>query len=354
MHVLACARLLRRLAPWADGAPACDVEIVHHGATEVAMYRSRRVAAIGSYVVAHGMCLDGLRDARIDRLARALASAGFVVAVPTLRDFSRLRVTPSALDDLRNGLAALRLSEPVHGQRVGVFSASFGSLPAIQLAAAEGDSISGLIVFGGCANFTRSARFALGVRDEETAHVPVDKTCGPAIASNMLAALKPARADVEPLLDAWLSYTRNAWKLSDPSEEALAALVGLHAEGLSPRAAKLFRKGCGVTQAHRDWLLDTMGPTQFEHLSLEPWLARVRCPVHIMHGAGDNVIPVSETSALRGALSAQARARVHVTGMFAHSASVKAPLGTVSRLWREGATFLDMVRSIVNAGTCAV
>ena len=82
-------------------------------------------------------------------------------------------------------------------------------------------------------------------------------------------------------------------------------------------------------------------------LDPEPDLIRVRLPTQLIHGRGDRLIPYTEGLRMRDGLPAEARAGLTVTELFSHSA------GRVAGSWfdraREGVTFFEALRRVINA-----
>src|SRR5918911_110181 len=101
-------RLVRWLGPWARGAAVptgverrrLKIAGPRGAATDAWLYRPTDRAPIGRYLVAHGLNPHGPEDPRCDRFARILAHAGFLVLVPRLEAFTRLRVERGAAAEL--------------------------------------------------------------------------------------------------------------------------------------------------------------------------------------------------------------------------------------------------------------
>ncbi len=165
----AALRLGRWLGPWSSETTLPRrVERIHHGFESrrrrhaLRVYRrAGRGDAIGSLYVLPGLHFLGADHPRFDHFCAALADAGILVSVPFLEGFQALRLAEETLADARSGFEFFEgLSGRPHG-RPGVFSISFGALPALDLAGAVGDRIGGVVVFGGYAEWEPTLRFCL-------------------------------------------------------------------------------------------------------------------------------------------------------------------------------------------------
>ena len=210
---LALATLLRWLGPWtaAERVPE-GIARQRWEVDELVAYLYRpRGPAVGTYVIAPGLHFLGPDDPRLDRFCRVLAAAGFVVAAPFLPAFTALTVAPSAADDQERIARAAIARFPEH--RPTLFSISFGSWPALETAARLGDTIDGVIAFGGYASFEAAVRFCVdGVMrtaagDVQLARDPLNQ---PALFLNVLPHIDAGR-DTTALQAAWREMARRTW-----------------------------------------------------------------------------------------------------------------------------------------------
>jgi pimeloyl-ACP methyl ester carboxylesterase len=363
MRLRAFTRLVRWLGPWAgpDSRPervSCkEIEVAPasegRAAERARLYAPEDDVPIGSYLVAHGLAVHGPLDPRLDRFARVLAHAGFVVLVPFLPDFMTLRVTPQAATVFSAGLRTLvGLPERPARVRPGLFGISFGSLPVLRVAGSPetASDVGAVIVFGGHADLHATMRFCLGAGPRGG-----DPLTIPAVSMNLLGQLENVPQDIGPVVDAWLAFARDTWSREDmKARERYMPLAERLAAGLDEEQARFFLLGCGLTQEDRQVLLDAVDRRTYDPL-LEPreGLQGLRCPVHLFHGADDDVIPCREMFALAEAMPPGVGVRTHLTGLYRHS---RAPrfgelLSSAPALAREGTTLLRMVGAIVSAGT---
>jgi pimeloyl-ACP methyl ester carboxylesterase len=355
--------LARWLGPWADAdATPSDVtrttEVLDPSANGQAVktyrYEPARAEVTGTYVVVQGLHYAGPDDARMDRFCRILASAGLLVIAPFVRDYLALNVRASAADEVAAACDhAVRVSAQRGLPRPAIFSISFGSTPAIEVAASERlrDAVGGLVLFGGFFEFNAVIRFAITGRAFEGARevtLPHDPLNGPAVFVN-LAPYLDIPGDRSAIVEAWRTITHRTWGRHDmrapakrrPMVEALAA-------DLEPAQRELFRVGCGMAPGGAALLeVGLVGAGDFfDFTNVSAALGRVTAPVVISHGRDDDVIPFTEAAKLRDALRGDQRHRLHLTGLFDHTGSTAPSPGAVVG---EVGTMLETLYSLVDA-----
>jgi pimeloyl-ACP methyl ester carboxylesterase len=308
----------------------------------------------GTYLVAQGLHYEGADDPRMDRFCRVLAGAGFIVIAPMLTDFLSLEVTPRSTEELATAChAAVAMSARRGLPRPALFSISFGSLPAIEVAASDRfrDALGALVLFGGFFSFNASIRFAItkrAFREGRSIDVPHDPTNSPAVFINLVDHLPDAPVPDE-LKRAWLEMTRKTWGRPDlrPEDKRWPIAEAIAAE-LPEEARDLFLVGCGL-RAGGGALLEVGLARAGDHFAFtdpSPHLARIAVPIVIGHGRDDDVIPYSEAQKLAEALPIGHRHRVHITGMYGHTGSA---IPTPSELTAEAKELMDVLYSLVDA-----
>jgi pimeloyl-ACP methyl ester carboxylesterase len=344
--------LARWLGPWADGerSPPVRRESVSIGGARgpfSAWVFSPPRQPIGSYLVAPGLHFEGPADPRMRRFCAVLAAAGFEVLAPFLPDFLALEVAESAMGDLDAAFEHLRRRSP---HRPGVFSISFGSLPALRLAAspARRDQISHLICFGGYADLDRTLTFCLG--DQPGA--PRDPLNQPAVFINLLDHLDGVPADRAELVAGWMRYLRATWGRPEmKAPDRYQPVARSIAAELPSEVRELFLVGCGVEPGALDRCRAALvRRAGCEHLDPRPHLKAIRCPVTLVHGRDDDVIPHRESLELARAMPEGAEVEVLITGLYDHTRSVPR-LGSLAR---EGATMLRVLGAMVRGVSTAV
>lgn len=349
------AALLRWLGPWTpDGKVPRDVtrQVITVDAErpfEAWVYRPAR-AAVGAYLIAPGLHYAGPADPRLDRFCKILAASGFVVLAPFLPDYTALVVVPTVIDDLERAFDALLALPNLPAVAPGIFSISFGSMPASRLASsvAYRDRLGALILFGGYADFGATVRFILGVDGEQRPRDPLNP---PVVMINLADQLSGHGADIEVVVAAWRAFVEATWgRLDMKVPAAYGAVADRLARDLGPAERALFLLGCDL----RPGLWDAVSEALAAQIQARPCLdprphfAGLRCPVHIVHGLDDDVIPPTELDALAAAMPDGIALSTYRTGLYSHTGLSVGALGGVAR---EVATLLRMLGAIVESGT---
>lgn len=357
------AALARWLGPWADAeATPSNVnrttEVLDPAANGTAVksyrYEPARGDVSGTYVVVQGLHYAGPDDPRLDRFCRVLASAGLLVLAPFVRDYLSLDVRHTAADDVAAACEhAVKLSAQRGLPRPALFSISFGSMPAIEVASSERhrDTLGGLVLFGGFYDFHAVIRFALTGRAFDGATevtIPHDPLNAPAVFVNLAHHLE-IPGDAGPLVEAWRTITRRTWGRPElrPVARRIPMMEALARE-LPEEQRELFAIGCGLAPGGAALLEVGLARARdfFAFTHPAPRLARVTAPVVIGHGRDDDVIPFTEATKLREALPGDHPHRLHVTGMYGHTGSAMPTPGDVAG---EAGTMLDTLYSVIDA-----
>jgi hypothetical protein len=355
------AHLARWLGPWAgaDALPAAVTRTTDtYPAPDGGSVRCQRYEPegpiTGAWVVAQGLHYAGPDDPRMDRFCRVLASAGWLVLAPFVRDYLELRVAPRAADDVAAACeTAVRACAERGLPRPALFSISFGSTPAIEVAQSDRfrDRLGALVLFGGFRDFFATIRFAVGGRAFEGLRpltLPHDPLNGPAVFVNLLELLDVPGATPR-LAHAWLEMARRTWGRPElrpagrrrPIAEAVAA-------PLDAAERQLFLVGCGLEVGGLTLLEAGLARAgdRFAFTDPAPRLARVAAPVVIAHGKDDDVVPWTEALKLRDVLSGSHTKRLYLTGLWAHTGSVVPPPRAIVE---EGRALRDLALSLVDA-----
>jgi fermentation-respiration switch protein FrsA (DUF1100 family) len=245
-------------------------------------------------VLVHGLAPKGKNDPRLAQAASLLARAGWAVAVPTVDGLTRMRLRP---EDARAPLAAIRTLRDAGHVPVALLGVSLGAGPALLAAAdpALSPAPSAVLTVGGYASARELLRYTL------TGAYAFEDNRGRR-ATDEAAITLFADANVE---------------LVDETGERLLAnrdplLVDVLMDGLAPHTRTLLRA-----------------------LSPEMEIPRIRSPLFLVHGRGDQAVPFTETLRLaRAAERAGRPARVAVVGAVGHvEPGERATLVEIARLW---------------------
>ncbi len=252
-------------------------------------YRPQQVRA--EIVLVHGVQYKGIREPRLVRFARALASEGLLVVTPELPELADYRIDVRSID--RIGLAARALATR-EGHPVGIIGTSFaGGLSVMSAARADyRSSVRFVLSLGGHEDIDRVSRYlATGHAESPYADIsgvaPHDYGLLVLLHSQASRFFAPTdMAAAELAITAWLHEDRDA---------ARAHLAVIVDAGVRERLAGLMERGeRGPWQSA---VLADLDAHHAESRSLSPSavLAEVQCPVYLLHGSDDSVIPATET-----------------------------------------------------------
>lgn len=315
-------------------------------------------APLGAYLVVPGLHYEGPDDPRLDRFCRILSSAGYLVLAPFLVDWLALRLAPTVIDDLGTAFDALEGECRAVGlPSPAIFSISFGSAPAIALAAREGYAhrVAALLLFGGFCDFRHTVRFNLTGRTEYGGVVhtlPRDPLNAPVVFMNLLDGID-AGAHREVLREAWRAQTHRTWgKMELKAPGALEPIASAAARELPESARDLFLVGCGVRPGAPDILERAFVARgdALDFMEARPYLRSVRAPVVAIHGRDDDVIPYFESMKVVDAFPPGYPARLRLTGLYAHTGA-----GTPDprRALHEAKDMIGILRDFAGAPTRA-
>lgn len=344
------ARLARWLGPWAppDAAPT-GVERrpirVPSGSREFEawVYKDSTRAPQGSVLIVPGLHFAGPADPRFDRLSRVLAAAGYLVLSPFLPDYGELLVRPTVVEDAEAALDALLALPDRPKAKPGMFSISFGSMPALRVASKRAADISRLVVFGGFASFRSTLAFAL-TGDGERKNDPLNS---PVVILNLLPYVDGVEEkDHETLASAFRAYCRASWNREESKIPALhRAIAERVADTLPEHLRDIFlvsaRARPGVEDLARA-ALDRAGE-EFSWVDPTPHLSSITCPVTLVHGREDDVIPYEEGVALERGLAGQ-NVELILTGLYGHSRGEGGLSRPLSRVGESAKEIASMTR----------
>jgi dienelactone hydrolase len=296
-HLRAMSLLLRFSNAHAQGLPTHfaahpfkeedGYALTPHGTVRYRTYTPEDVQDPGGIVLLHGVHHLGIEDPRMWNLARALAGAGVLVMTPELQDLADYRVTARTIDVI--GDSATVLSTRMR-RKVGVVGLSFAG--GLALLAADrkefADRIGFVVAIGAHDDMGRVARFfAANV-------ITTPEGVETQLQAHEYGALVLAYAHLEDFFSAQdVPIARESlrqWLWEKP--EAMKT-----AEALSPAG----KHELDLLLHHREQLRDallkesTLHKEEMDAVSPHGHVAQLHIPVFLLHGAGDTVIPASET-----------------------------------------------------------
>ncbi|HKR96123.1 MAG TPA: alpha/beta hydrolase [Candidatus Angelobacter sp.] len=296
-HLRATSLMLRFADPKASGIAASfanhpikeedGTAQTPHGPLRYRLYIPQNVKNPAGVVLLHGVHHLGIEDPRLWNLARAMAGAGVLVMTPELQDLADYHVTARTIDVI--GDSSVVLSTRLH-QSVGLIGLSFAGGLAL-LAADRKDyapDIGFVVAIGAHDDMERVARFFI------TNTIALPNGTESSLTAHEYGVLVLAYSHLEDFFSpqdipaAREALRQHLWELPT-SEKAAAAL--------SPKG----QKELDELLHHRDLLRDdfrkeiTLHKDEMDAVSPHGHLADLRVPVFLLHGAGDTVIPASET-----------------------------------------------------------
>jgi len=313
-------RLVRWLGPWADedARPQVRRRAVRfeaHRPLEAWVYRPADREPEGCTFVVPGLHYLGPADVRLDRFLSILAHSGQVVCCPFLPEFRRARVGPELVPDALAAFDGFAALPDLPHRRPGVFSISFGSYPAVHLAAKR--DVGALTIFGGFESFEEAIRFSLE-GDPGRPHDPLNR---PVVFINLLEYLPGCPEPRAALAEAWLSYIRQTWgKHHMRYGGGWIELAERMSAQLDPRMRPMFEQGVGIRDGGMAVIDEALleGRASLLHLDPAPVAPAVTGPVTIVHGRDDDVIPYTQAERLNRLFEGSA---LHLTGLYAHTGS---------------------------------
>ncbi len=310
---------------------------------------------IGSLLLVPGLHFLGPLDPRMDRFARILATAGIVVLAPRLPDFTSLVLDKRVFDDTLRAWKTLEALPDRPAGRPGVFSISFGSLPSLWLASASSaaSDVGSLIVFGGYADFEDTMRFYINGRPG-AAHDPLNR---PVVFMNLMPFFDNRPDDPAELFAALREYVQATWGKPEMKIDGRWQAVARDiAQRVPEHLLPLYFAATGVDRDTQS-LVDSAikrATDSFSWLDPQPLLDRVRCPVDLIHGADDDVIPYEHAFTLARQLPTNLLRGVHVTGLYGHTHKTTNATQTyrdVPALAKEALTLVRMLVAITRSGS---
>jgi pimeloyl-ACP methyl ester carboxylesterase len=247
-------------------------------------------AHLPGVVIVHGVHWKGIDEPRLQRFARTIAATGVAVLTPEIRELCDYRIDPASIDTI--GLSAQALSARLGGAPVGVMGLSFaGGLSLLAATDARyASSFAFVVGVGAYDDLGRVLRFFTSnesPRPDGTTLSLQAHDYGTVVLVYSHAEDFFSSADLPVARDALRSWLHEDFDAARTRAEALSP----------PALAKMKRVFAHDTDAlapELDAEVARLSP-QLEALSPSAHLADIRVPVFLLHGAGDRVIPSSET-----------------------------------------------------------
>ncbi|MGQ9896363.1 MAG: alpha/beta hydrolase family protein [Acidobacteriota bacterium] len=271
------------------------------GRIQARLYRPKGLSDAPALVLVHGIHKDGMDEARLKGFAQSLAATGLVVITPQVLSLSNYHIEKSAVDVI--GWSAVALHRQIR-RRVGVMGLSFAGGLCLVAAADKrfAPSIGYVLAVGAHDDLERVANFLLTNETPtpggETLRLQAD-SYGVLLLAYRYATGLFAPDDVEP------GRTALRYWLWGATEKARDQAERLSPEGKATIQAIWNGKGMTILPVLRQQLKGQRAALR--SISPHSILARVRCPVFLVHGTHDTVVPYSETQWLAHGLGGRCR-----------------------------------------------
>jgi len=275
-----------------------------------------------------------------------MASVGYLVMVPRIRSFADLQIRPEAYDDAEQALGALReLPDYPVGGRTDLLSISFGSSLAIHLASRTSlqSQIRRVLIYGGFADWKKTMQFALS-GNATAKHDPLNR---PVVYMNLLESFDvDGEAQVE-LIEAWGRFCRDTWGREEMKIPYAATRTAREiARRIHPSSQALFLEGCNVSSnpEEADYrCLEALERGDYSWLDQTAKFAKVSCPVTVIHGRDDDVIPYTQAEELFQSLNIEAQEQMLISGLYAHT---KAERPSPTETLKELSTLIGILKAL--------
>jgi dienelactone hydrolase len=296
-----------------------------------------------------GVHASGVDEPRLVQFAKDLASVRHTVLTAELTDLTQYRITPRTTDMIED--AARWLSEQrelAPDGRVGMMGISFAGGLSIVAASRPTlrDRVAFVMSFGGHGDLARTLTYLCTGVQPDGSHFPPHDYGVVIILLSVTEKLVPPE-QVKPLQDAILTFL-DASRL-DLIDKAQSQAQFEHARQIEPTLPEPARTLMHYVNT-RD--VGHLGPLLLPHATAfgaNPTASPERsdvplCPVFLLHGTGDNVIPAIESVLLAQSLRARG-GRVHqlATPLITH-AEVDKSAG-LPDMWRLVSFWKDLLGS---------
>lgn len=352
------AALGRWLGPWTPdedvppGIRRREITLPPEGGRRIRAWTYRGNAPLeGAILVVPGLHYLGPADPRLDRFCRVLASARMLVLCPFLPDFEQMIVAETlGTDALRAYDTLCAHPETPRGISPGVFSISFGSLPALRVAASR--DVGALMLFGGYAEWTDAVRFSLtGNTLDGMEGRPYDPLNRPVVFNNMLPFID--NVNREAVQRAILEQVRITWGNAEMKAPGALRPSALRlADSLpDPASKRLFLQATGLEEGgdERVWEVLDKSNGAFDHLNPTIWAKKIEVRAVVAHGREDDVIPVEHAEKLAAMIP---KAETFITGTYAHTgkSTIK---DLLPRAQEESEAMIGLLRAMARTGCVA-
>jgi hypothetical protein len=258
----------------------------------------------GLIITFTGFSVNGYRDKRMVVVNNAFRQLGYRVITPQIKEIDLLLINPKSIDEVRAVIMGIMNDSKLNpnGFRPAIFAPSFtAGIAALAIADMPGNTISSLCMLGSFCNLESSIEFVM--TNDET----VDDYGMHILMKNFLKYSIGAHPKLEEMVQA--AIEDNGFKRAIP---ALPRVIAQSDTATIDLYKKLTKDGAYRREVIMDaWHKIPDSTVWKERLDLSKHAAKITCPVTIIHGKDDNVIPSSQ-SILLYALLKEKNKHVHL------------------------------------------
>lgn len=361
--------LLRWLGPWADTDDrpggvvrrVVQVRATREGERDFPawLYLPLHRKICGAYIIAPGLHFLGPEDPRMDRFLSVLSSAGIAIFAPFVPDYLSLRITPASIEDFQRAFRVfLERPELPPGMKPGIWSISSGSLLSLRLASSPefADRVGGVMSYGGYGDWEETFRFCLTGElngEKASSHDPLNR---PVLFLQLLDYLEHDLDLRKTLGKGWDTFIRATWSTAGRKkiDENYQNIARELAPSLPEELRELFLIGCGAwDEDHWEIAWETLQNQRdfFLHMDPRPYLKGIQCPVYLVHGAADDVIPSNQVHKIAEHIPSHVPVEIFLTGLYGHSTPEHppSPLEIARDASEEVSTLLGMTSALLKA-----
>lgn len=248
----------------------------------------------GLVITFTGFSINGYKDARIAVVNNALSKMGFRVITAKIHTIDSLLIHPMGIDEVKEVIQSI-LSDPTLNPNKfcpAVLAPSFtAGIAALAIAEMPANTVSSLCLLGSFSDFETTIQFAL------TNEKNTDNYGMHILMKNFLKYELGENPELEELVQTALED--NGLKRAVPLLPAMLANAKPHTRELYQKLSKDNEFRCQVIM--NAWTKIPDFATWKNRLDLALHASKITCPVSIIHGKDDDVIP-SQQSVLLHAL----------------------------------------------------
>jgi pimeloyl-ACP methyl ester carboxylesterase len=259
-----------------------------------------------------GFALAGYKDKRMAAVNNAFGKLGYRVITPQIKEIDLLLINPDSIDEIKEVIIGI-LNDPILNPNKfvpAVFAPSFtAGIAALAIAEMPKNTVSSLCLMGSFCNFESTIEFAIANEanvDDYGMHIIMKNFLKYALGNNL------ALAEILQV-----ALTDNGLKRQIPELPMIIAQTDTDTTILYKRLVTDGKYRKELTMDALNKIPDSA--TWKNKLDLSKHASKISCPVTIIHGKDDNVIPAAE-SILLNSLILKKNKNVHLelSGLLDH------------------------------------